>query len=919
MRVLIAFLLGLGRPKADAAALIGDLEEEYRGRLAAGGNRVRARASFLCEVLLAAARGVVDGVGRTHADRRRVPHRRGSVSRLLDPADVRVALRRWRCRPAAPVAVVLTLALGIGTTTALFSVVDAVILRPWAWPQPDRLAVVHAVFPGRVNDPARSATWNRAPLTWPMWDALRGASSFEDVAAWQVPPFPNTTLGEARTELVSMVEASSGLLPMLGAQVLHGRDFNGEDDSRPTRTIVLPYETWQRRFGGRPEVVGETVITGSASSGGRIPRTVVGILGPGLSFPDEIPELFFNLGTAADVFRTSDGGTLRVLARLKGDVTATTANVEARTLIEGLQRKEPASARLVPLVEEYLGDTAQPLWLLFAGAGLLLLVACANVAGLLLGEGCSRRHEFGVRAALGGLPARALRQLFVEHAVLAMAGAAAGLVLASWLVHGLVALAPDRLPRVDAAAVDGRIAAFALGLGGLTLLVFGTAPAWALARTPAVQVLAEGRPQGGSSRHRGQRLLVAAELALTLVLLVGAMLFGETLLRVAIQPLGFDPSNLAVVSTTYTGPAFDTGALRAAQLAARRDPSVDYRAIQNDMLRSRGVARTERVTAALSAVPGVALVAGTWRGLPLLTRPSGIATRSWNAQAGPDAALPREPDDVQWQVVTDRYFATMSMPIVAGRSFDTSDADRGPLVAVVSRTFERRVFDGSAVGRRFLRAPGSSAVSVIGVVPDVGREESYRRDDRPTYYLLGRQVGPVQEFVVRTSGDPATLLPQIRRAIAEVDPQIVVTSATTMKSLLGRLRAHEQFRATLSACFSGAALFVAAVGLYGLAARRTADRAREFGIRVVLGARPASLRALALQDCAVIVGAGLIVGLPAAAAVAQALQSWLFGVSPTAPHVFLLASTMLAAAAFVATFAPAQRAGRLDPVRALKN
>jgi hypothetical protein len=833
--------------------------------------------------------------------------------------DGRLALRRFAQNRSFASTAILTLALGIGTTTALFSVVNAVILRPWPWPEPDRLAVVHAVFPERVNDPARSATWNRAPLTWPMWDTLRRASSFDDVAAWQVPPFLNTTLGEARTELVSVVEVSSNLLPMLGAPLLHGRYFNEEDDSSPTRTIVLPYDTWQRRFGGRPDVVGETVITGTASSGGRAPRTIVGVLGPGLTFPDDPPEFFFNVGTAAQTHRTSDGGTLHVIARLKRGVTAEKASLEAMALIEGLQRKEPASARLVPLVEERLGDAARPLWLLFAGAGLLLLVACANVAGLLLNEAHARRHEFGVRAALGCRPLRAVRQLAIEQILLATGGATMGVLLAWWLIRGLVGLAPEGLPRVDAVVIDARIVAFALGLGGVTLVTFGLAPARTLVRTQAVEALAEGRQHGGSPRHRGQRVLVAAQLALALVLLVGATLFGETVIRLTIQPLGFDPSNLAVVSTTFTGPAFDADALRAAQQAAQRDPGVNYRAIQNDMLRSRGAERTERVMAALGALPGVALVAGTSRGLPFLTRPPGVVTRSWSAQAGPDGGLPREPDDVQWQVVTDRYFATMGMPIVAGRSFDVSDADGGPPVAVVSHTFEHRVFDGSAVGRRFLRAPGSSVISVIGVVPDVTREESFRRGEPPTYYLLGRQSAPAQEFVIRSAGDSARLLPLIRRAIAEVDPQIVVTSTTTMEERLKGLRANEHFRATLSACFGVTALLLSAVGLYGLAARRAAERGREFGIRLALGARPGSLRRLVLEDTGLIVGAGLLVGLPAAGAAAYGIRSWLFGVSSTAPHVFLFAAIVLASVAFVASFLPTQRAGRLDPVRALRD
>jgi predicted permease len=481
------------------------------------------------------------------------------------------------------------------------------------------------------------------------------------------------------------------------------------------------------------------------------------------------------------------------------------------------------------------------------------------------------------------------------------------------LTQSIVAIAPPGLPRVDAVTMDQRVATFALAVGGLTLLVFGVAPAWMLARTPAMDVLAEGRQHGGSPRHRGQRVLVAAQLALALVLLVGATLFGETILRLTATPLGFEPSNLAVVSTSFTGPRRDLAAQREAQRAAQRDPTVNFRAIQEELMRVAAVERTERVTARLRALPGVTAVAGTWRGVPFFSAPtSGMV----HVDKRPDA----EVHDAQSQLVTDTYFKTMGMSLRAGRNFDASDGSRTPQVAVVSEEFERRVLGGHALGRRFTRPPATTVVTVIGVVRNVKREESFTREDRPTYYTLDRQVAnEIGQLIIRTASDPARLMPDIRQAIAEVTPQIVVTSTTTMDELLGRLRANERFRATLSACFGGAALLLAAVGLYGLAARRVADRGREFGIRVALGAAPASIRALVVKDVLLIVGAGLLVGLPAAFATARATRSWLFGVSPTSPHIFLLASVGLTAVALLAALLPARRAGRLDPVRALKD
>jgi predicted permease len=890
------WLLRIGRTREDAAALAGDLEEERRARVRPARGWLAAEIWYARQVAVAAVFGLRDSL-----------RGRSPVRGLFRMGDVRFALRRWRRRPGFAFTAALTLALGIGATTSMFSVADAVILRPLPWPEPERLVVIHGVYPDRRQDPAYATTWNRGTLTCPMWDALRRAEAFTDVAVWTPSRTRDTTFGEARTEIVSVGGISSGLLPVLGVRVVLGRNFNDEDDHEPTYAMLLPHETWQRRFGGRSDIVGEIVTMGHASSGGTDKRRVVGVLEPAFRFGGEPPEFLWNVGTAGEVCRTYDGGSFRAVARLAPGASVESAAVEAQGLVGALQRKETTSVRLVPLVEEELGAAARPLWLLLGGAGLLLLVACANVVGLLLGEGRHRRHEVGVRLALGGSRPRVIRQLVVEHALLALVGSVAGLVLAVWITQTLVGIAPASLPRIDTVAVDWRVAAVALALGAAALLISGVAPAWSLARTDAAGVLAEGGRGWASGRHLGHRAIVAAEIAIALVLVVGAALFGETIARLASQPLGFNPANLTIVSTSFTGSRLgDPAVLRAAQ------GRPDFRDLVSQLMLSTSTARTEALVTRLRALPGVQDVAGA-SAIPFLASPSFLDVRIEGRSSEPVQR-------VRQQVVTDGYFATMGMPVVEGRGFADSDRPGDPRAAVVSAEFSRRFFDGRAIGQRFSNqwAPDRiSTYEIIGVVPDVKRV-NLAENDEPLFYALDRQLGLVSYIVVRSSIDPVSTIAAVRQAIAEVDPQVVVTATTTMSELIGGTVAEERFRAMLSACFGGAGLLLAAVGLYGLSARRVVERRKEFGVRVALGAAPVDLRALVLRDAAVIVGAGLLVGLPAAFAASQVTRALLFGVTPTAPHVFLIAAGVLGLAALAAMLAPVRRAGQLDPVVALR-
>ena len=814
--------------------------------------------------------------------------------------DVRDALRRWRRRPGFPLAATLTLGLGIGAATAMFSVLDAVLLRPLPWPDPDRLAVIHAVDPERRADPRFATSWNRGPVDYRSWEALRRATSFEDVAVWGQPSL-SMTIDETRTELVEVMDVSSNFLPMLGVKVIHGRNFDREDDERDTWNLIVSYETWQRRFGARPEIVGRPSAIAYASDTHTPPWTIVGVLEPGFSFGGARPEVLRVIGGQGRR-SLSFIGTYRTLGRLAQGVSVETASAEAAALIQGSQPGLALGARVVLLHDEQLGSSARPLWLLFGAASVVLLIACANVAGLLVGENRARRHETAIRFALGISRGGIVRQLLVEHAMLAVAGAAAGLMLAAWVTHALVALAPVDLPRLETVRVDWRVSLFAIGVGFLTLLTFGLAPALALARTSAVEMLADGGREAAPARHVAQRTVVAVEIAMAAVLVVGAALLGETLFRLTSQPLGFDPSNLVTVATRFTGSDIPSDWIRGT-----RGQNLNQGPPLAERIAAIRHARTVAVVERLLAIPGVAQAAATDG--PVF---SGRAV-SAGSPIRIEGRAPDADDRTAVRMVSGRFAATMRVPVLAGRDLALTDTRTA---ALASREFERRYFPAGAVGRQFTLVSGlnrtSTVYDIVGVVADL--RHAYTEEPLPRVYV----IGATSYFILRAAGSPEAILPVIRQALAEVHPQIVVTGTTRLETALSEVIAAERFRATLSTAFAATALVLAVVGVYGVAARRVADRRRELGIRVALGASPAALRSLILRDGIETVILGLAVGLPAAFAASQVTRAFLYGVSPTAPHVFLFASLVLAAVAVAATFLPAQSASRTDPMVALR-
>jgi predicted permease len=468
-------------------------------------------------------------------------------------------------------------------------------------------------------------------------------------------------------------------------------------------------------------------------------------------------------------------------------------------------------------------------------------------------------------------------------------------------------MAPLQLAGAESAGVSFGITLFALGLGTATALLFGLAPALALTSTRPADALSWGSRETTTRGAGGQRSIVALQFALSIVLLVVANLFMETLMHLRAQPLGFDPARMAVVSvaqTTFPRPTFpsDNRSLprfrSPAEVAAARKAATEY--LLAGWIHTRGA--LERLT----ALPGIVAAAGVGTA-PFTGRLDQARIRAYGKPTEENRPAHR-------QVVTLDYFSTMGMRILRGRNFDMSDR-QGASVAIVSRELERLIFAGNAVGNRLVH--GDIGYDIVGVVPNA-RQRDYSEDDLPAFYVLDRQFGCINHFLLRASGDATAVLPMVRQTIREYDPRMVVTSATTMDELLSQSIAEERFRAMLTAVFGGAALLLSAIGIYSLAARRVSERKREIGVRVAIGACPRDVRALVLRDAWVTVALGVLAGIPTAYAASLVTHSLLFGVSPTAPHVFLTALAVLALVATLAMLLPAHRASHLDPTLTLR-
>ena len=789
--------------------------------------------------------------------------------------DVRLAFRRWWTRPALALTAIITLALGIGSSTAIYSAVDGVLLKPLPWRAPERLVNVYVARPQWRSNPSLATAWNNGNLTWNQFVHLSDQqTTFEQVAVWQRL---SLTLDGFATPPVQTMRVSSSFLPTLGVVPHRGRFFTAAEDDVETDGLLVTYEAWQRRFGGASDIIGRRVSLQS------VIRSVIGVLPPGFVFLD-LPrtEFMVPMGTLASSEKNAPENYLaNTLARLQPGVTVEHATEVATLIVKDGDKKGQREARVVPMLEAQVGSARMPLVLLMSAASLLLLIASSNVAGLLLGAASERRHEVAVRVALGGTRRQIARQLWTESFVLAAIAVVAGLAVAALILPGLISFAPPGTPRLANAILDARVCLFAVAMGALTVVVFGTGPALALSRTAATHVLRDGGRVSGGGTRRAHRMVVAVQVALTAVLLVGASLMAETVWRLTSVSVGFDPSPLAVVRVQWPEVAGQTEVQR--------------------------LIRLDEVLSKLKAIPGVAAAAGT----------NAAPFSGWfssNSIQIEGRTFEKDPTANRF-LVTEDYFHTIGQSARQGRLFDVTDRTGEP-VAVVTTEFANQLIDGDAIGGRMTY--NKRQYRIIGVV-DGARQRQYTDTLAPTFYLLSAQAGiGVGMFVVRTDGPPSPFIPSIRDAISSASMGVAIQEAAPMPNLLERTIAEERYRAFISTAFGAMALLLAAIGLYGIVSRLVAERRQEIGIRVALGAGRHDVLHLVFGQGLRLVGAGLLIGVPAAWASARVLASSLFGVTPSSVHIFAGVVGVLVTTAAVAMLLPALKASRVDPLQAIR-
>ncbi len=797
--------------------------------------------------------------------------------------DLRYALRGLKRSPGFAVTAILSLALGIGASVSIFTVADNLLLRPLPYRDPSRLVMLW--------ERQRSKTTQRnvvAPANYLDWKTQTDV--FETMAVFQ--DYRSVLTDGSRAGEFGILAASAELLPMLGVQPIRGRRFTAEDDQASVssdKVVLISYRLWQNWFGGDEGIVGRQIQVNSA------PRTIVGVLPPGFSFELRDIDLWEPLGLdPARDYRKTSGRYLLSIARLKPGVTNEHAQVEMATIASRLEASYPAfntnwTVYVESLRDALVQEVRPSLVALLCAVGLLLAVACANVANLLLARCTSRRQEMAVRASLGAGRWRVVRQLLTESVLLSLAGGLLGILLARWSVEGMLALAPKELTRSLSISMDLRILLFAVGLSLLTGIVFGLAPSLVASRTRLTQALSDG----GRSSTGGWSLqgwLVGAEVALSVVLLIGAGLLFRTVLH--LQEV--DPGLQASGVLTFRVP-----------LPRARYPE------------QKSTKFFERVIGRLEQLPGVRSASGV-SDLPFAGMTAGTTVKI----AGRPAPQLGEEPGASIRIVMPGYFRTLGIPLLRGRDFNSADnAPGAPQRFIVNDAFVRKYLRGEDPLTKSISvwmADVNPYGEIIGVAGDV-KEGSLDKEPTPTvYYVHSALRFPSMTLAVRTAGDPLALSEPVRRIIREMDPAQPIADIRTMDQIVGLTFARQRFAALLLAGFSIAALVLAAVGIYGVLAYAVSERTREVGIRVAVGAGPASILALILGSGARMIACGTAAGILGALALSYLLKTLLFGVSTRDPLTFVAVPLILMSVALIAAWIPARRASRIDPMQALR-
>jgi predicted permease len=875
-----ARLRSLLSPRATEQSLSDEIEfhieQETEKNIRLGLSRAEARRQALVQF---------GGLAQT-----REAHHDVYAARPLEElvADARYTLRTMRRTPVLAGAAILTLALGIGANTAIFSAVNAVVLRPLPFPNPDQLYMVWEENPEKgwykqVAAPANMLDWKEQ------------VAAFGDVMAYS-EGFGTATLIEGGEPIIVRPAFGTGnFFSVLGARAALGRTFVDAETWKTGHSIaVLSHHLWRDRFGSDRNIIGRTIqLDGS-------PVQVVGVMPASFDYPNEKVDLWqpwaWDASNRQQVFFRR-AHWLSVVARVNPGISQEAANAQLQAVVKRLQRDYPATNRVMgagitPLHEFLVGDTRLPLLVLLGAVGLLLLIACANVGNLMLVKASDREREAALRLALGAGRRRLVRQALTESLVMSFVGGLAGIALGIWGTRALQAMQPAGMLRVSRFDFDWVVFGYVLAITTASGLLFGIAPAlWSSRRSPQ-DALKEGGRGGSQSRRMrrwGERLVIG-EVALALMLSVGAALLVRSLLRLQQVDPGFDPNGAIAARIELPGTRYDTG--------------------------DKANAFFTRLEEQLRAIPGVQEVAST-SALPLTNTyySSDFTVAGW-----PEGTYGTE---VVHRRVTPNFLRAMKTPLLAGRTFTADDRANSPPVVIINEALAKKHFkDEDPIGKRivFDKNPDSTSTweTIVGVVKDQHQTKLSIEPHIEVFEPLTQSPTNGMSVVVRTAGDPASVGPVIRRTVADMDRTLALSSVETLNQVRAESLARERFLTTLLLLFAGVGLALAVVGVYGVMAQMARRRVREMGIRIALGAQANDVRWLVVRNGLRLVTVGLVIGTAGAFAATRTMQALLFGVAPKDPLTFIAVPALLVLTALVATWMPASYASRADPATALR-
>ena len=800
--------------------------------------------------------------------------------------DIRYGVRALLKHPGFTAIVVITLALGIGASTAIFSVVNSVVLRPLPYRTADRIVAIQELDPDGKRGQSTSAN---------VYDWRQQNTVFEHLSAYKITT-TNLALSD-HAERIDLAQTNADFFDVFGVTPQYGRLFIPQDEQAGHEPVVVVSNAlWQRRFGSDPSLVGKSITLDGKN------YNVIGIAPPGFQYPEKtelwlpptrlVPELF----AGQDVTQTRRMGYLFVVALLKPGVSLPQAAGEMETITARLRQQYPDTNntrfnRVVPLHKHLVGDTNKLLWLLLGAVTFVLLIGCANVANLLLASGAARQKEIAIRVSLGASRPRVIRQLFTESALLALLGGVVGLLVAFWGLAAITKLLPTDFPRLNEIHIDLRVLAFTFAASMLTGILFGLVPALQVSRSDVQDAIREtGRGASSSRRQsRFRQALIVVEVALSVVLLAGAGLLFRSFMRLQ---------------------SVDTGFVSQQVLTARLTPNyvnnADYVRFYNGVIEKVGT------------IPGVE-DAGVIDTLPLYKGP----TSAFRVEGRP-VTTPDKWPSVNYRDVSPNYFRAMGIPVLQGRAYTDRDNENAPLVVMINQQLAREIFPGeNPVGKR-ITFGGTNPdgqprwFEIVGVVANVRSMELRESPPAELYLSIQQDLWPAMSLVVRSSVEPSSLSASVRQAVNEVDRSVPVSDVKTMDHVVSESITQPRFNLFLLGLFSAVAMILSAAGIYGVTAYTVTQRTHELGIRIALGAQVGDVLRMILGQGMAVIGVGLVAGLAAAFALTRLLRSLLFGVGENDPLTFVAITAVLVLVALIACYLPARRATKVDPLEALR-